>query len=92
MSASPDYVHCLITPWSDCSDNNSHINTLYVAHVKFWETNIIFFSNALSTKIYAQNVLHGTMHKFLELMSSQRKVVIINLAAFVHIGLQRENV
>ena len=32
------------------------------------------------------------MHKFVELMSSQRKVVIINLAAFVHIGLQRENV
>ena len=25
---------------------------VYVAHVKFWDTNIIFFSNALSTKIY----------------------------------------
>ena len=32
------------------------------------------------------------MHKFVELMSSQRKVVIIKLAAFVHIGLQRVNV
>ena len=32
------------------------------------------------------------MHKFVELMSSQRKVVIIKLAAFVHIGLQRGNV
>ena len=41
--------------------------------------------------------LHGTIGKNhqctnLLLMSSQRKVVIIKLAAFVHIGLQRENV
>ena len=33
-----------------------------------------------------------SMHKFVELMSSQRNAVIIKLAAFVHIGLQRENV
>ena len=31
------------------------------------------------------------MHKFVELMSSQRKVVIIKLAAFAHIRLQRVN-
>ena len=34
---------------------------VYVEHVKFWDMNIIFFSNALSTKIYAQNLLHGTI-------------------------------
>ena len=33
-----------------------------------------------------------SMHRFVELMSSQRNAVIIKLAAFVHIGLQRENV
>ena len=33
-----------------------------------------------------------SMHKFVELMSSLRKVVIIKLAAFVHIELERENV
>ena len=32
------------------------------------------------------------MHKFVELMSTQRNAVIIKLAAFVHIGLQRETV
>ena len=32
------------------------------------------------------------MHKFVESMSPQRKVVIIKLSAFVHIGLQKENV
>ena len=32
------------------------------------------------------------MHKFVELMSSQRNAVIIKLAAFVHIRLQRENI
>ena len=32
------------------------------------------------------------MHKFVELMSSQRNAVIIKLTAFVHIGLQREHV
>ena len=31
------------------------------------------------------------MHKFVELMSSQRKIVIIKLAACVHIGMQREH-
>ena len=30
------------------------------------------------------------MHRFVELMSSQRKVVIIKLAVSVHIGLQKE--
>ena len=33
-----------------------------------------------------------SMHKFVELMSSLRKVVIIKLAAFVHIELETENV
>ena len=32
------------------------------------------------------------MHKFVELMLSQRNAVIMKLAAFVHIGLHRENV
>ena len=45
----------------------------------------------LSLCYHAQNLLHGTIG-MLMLMSSQRKVVIIKLAAFVHIGLQREKV
>ena len=32
--------------------NLNLIMNVYEAHVKFWETNIIFFSNAPSTKIY----------------------------------------